>query len=151
MANSLNLKLVTPERVTLETTAESVILPALEGEMGILPGHEPFMAQLDAGEIRVTTSGNLKSFAVSGGFAEIYQNKISVFAETAEMADEIDEERARQALDLAKSEEKLGEGKGDLTLAEAQSALKRARVRLRIAKYRKRKGQTSMHAPETDL
>ncbi|PCI32226.1 MAG: ATP synthase F1 subunit epsilon [Elusimicrobia bacterium] len=148
MANSLTLKMVTPEKVALETSAESVVLPALDGEMGVLLGHEPFMAQLDAGEIRVTASGTMKSYAISGGFAEVLNNTISIFAETAEMADEIDEERAAQSLERAKSEERTGKG---ITLADAQSALKRARVRLKIAKYRKRKGQASIHVPETDL
>jgi len=151
MANPLTLKMVTPESVALETTAESVILPALDGEMGVLPGHEPFMAQLDAGEIRVTTGGTLKSYAVSGGFAEILNNTISVFAETAEMSDEINEERAKQSLDRAQAEAKSGDEKGDLTLAQAEAALKRARVRLRVAKYRKRKGHASMPVPESDL
>ncbi len=151
MANPLTLKMVTPENVALETSAESVVLPAIDGEMGVLPGHEPFMAQLDAGEIRVTAGGTLKSYAVSGGFAEILNNTISVFAETAEMADEIDEERAKQSLDRAQAEAKSGDGQGTLTLAEAESALKRARVRLRVAKYRKRGGQSSRSVPESDL
>lgn len=151
MANPLTLKMVTPEHVALETFADRVVLPALEGEMGVLPGHEPFMAQLDAGEIRVVVGDETKSYAVSGGFAEILDNSISVFAETAEMADAIDEERAKQALDRAASEAKLGDEKGKMTLADAENALKRARVRLRVAKYRKRRGASAPRAPETEL
>lgn len=149
MENALTFKMVTPEKLALETTADSVVLPAVEGEMGVLAGHEPFMAQLDAGEIRVTTGGALESYAISGGFAEILDNTITVFAETAEMAGAIDEERARQSLEAAAAEAKSG--KGDLTLAQAEAALKRARVRLRVAKYRKRKGQAPVHIPESDL
>jgi F-type H+-transporting ATPase subunit epsilon len=151
MANPLTFKMVTPERVALETSADRVVLPAVEGEMGVLPGHEPFMAQLDAGEIRVSVGEDLKSYAVSGGFAEILDNTISVFAETAEMADAIDEERAKQALERAVAEAKSGDERGDLSLAQAEAALKRARVRLRVAKYRKRKGSVIPSAPETDL
>ncbi|PIP81443.1 MAG: ATP synthase F1 subunit epsilon [Elusimicrobia bacterium CG_4_9_14_3_um_filter_62_55] len=151
MANPLTIKMVTPEHVALETTADRVVLPAVEGEMGVLPGHEPFMAQLDVGEIRITVGGELKSYAVSGGFAEILNNTISVFAETAEMADAIDEERAKQALERAAAEAKLGDEKDKMTLADAENALKRARVRLRVAKFRKRRGSSPSRVPESDL
>ena len=123
----LTLKMVTPEKVALETAADFVVLPAVKGEMGVLPGHEPFMAQLDAGEIRVKGPEGARQFAVSGGFAEILNNTVSVFVETAELAGEIDAERAAQALERAKQDAKPGDGRGDLTLAQAEAALKRSR------------------------
>ena len=96
--------MTTPERVALQAEAEFVVLPALDGEMGILPGHAPFLVQLKPGEVRVTRGGEVERFAVSGGFAEIKDNKVSLFAETAEMAETIDAERANQALEKARSE-----------------------------------------------
>lgn len=132
---TLTLELVTPERVALSETADFVVLPAFEGEMGVLPGHAPFMVQLTAGEVRVTRGGETKNLALSGGFAEVLDDKISVFAETAELADEIDQERARQALERAKAQARTAD---PLTLAAAEAAIRREQVRLRVAEMRKR-------------
>ncbi len=139
MANTLTIELVTPEKVALTETADMVVLPAYEGEMGVLPGHEPFMVQLQAGEVRVEYSGGQKRLVVSGGFAEILDNKVSVFAETAEMADEIDAERARQAYERAKAEQKRKDI-DPMTLAQAESAALRAMARLRVSELKKRSG-----------
>ncbi|MFH2202293.1 MAG: F0F1 ATP synthase subunit epsilon [Elusimicrobiota bacterium] len=136
MAKTLTLELVTPEKVALTQEAEFVVLPAFEGEMGVLPGHEPFMVQLTPGEVRVDGAGERKLLAVSGGFAQVLDDKISIFAETAEMAGEIDAERARQSLERAKAESKRRDI-DSMTLAQAASAVKRAEVRLRIAELRK--------------
>ena len=131
----LTLELITPEKVALTEKADKVILPAFEGEMGVLPGHEAYMVQLAPGEVRVSLGSATKNLAISGGFAEILNDKISVFAETAEMASEIDSERARQALEKAKAALRApGDG---LTLLQAEADLKRAQVRLRIAGLRR--------------
>lgn len=139
MSARLNLELVTPERVAFSGEVDSVVLPAWEGEMGVLPGHIPFLVQLKAGEVRYTGSGKKACFAVSGGFAEVTRDRVALFAETAEMSDSIDEERARQALERAKAELR-NRHLDSLTLAQAQSALRRAQVRLRVARYRKERG-----------
>ena len=138
MAGTLTVELVTPEKVALTESADFIVLPAWEGEMGVLPGHEAFLVQLNAGEVRVKRAGETTSFAVSGGFAEVLHDKVSVFAETAEMASEIDAERALQALEKAKSEA-LGRALDPLTLAQAEGAMRRAQVRLRIAELRGRR------------
>ena len=104
MDKTLTLELVTPEKVAWSAPADFVVLPAFEGEMGVLPGHQPFLVQLVAGEVRVTDKGAVTRFAVSGGFAEVKGDVISLFAETAEMAGQIDAERAHQALEKAKME-----------------------------------------------
>lgn len=138
MAGTLTVALVTPEKAALTESADFVALPAWAGEMGVLPGHEPFLVQLRAGEVRVKQAGAQKSFAVSGGFAEVLGDKVSVFAETAEMAEEIDAERARQALERAKSE--AGQRALDpMTLAQAEAAMQRAQVRLRVSELRGRR------------
>ncbi len=139
MPKTMTLEMVTPEKLTLQATVESIVLPAYEGEMGVLPGHIPFLVMLKAGEVRVTAGGELKSFAVAGGFAEIQKDKVSIFAETAEMAEEIDGERARQALERAKAEAAAVRGGGPLTLAQAQAAMQRAQVRLRVSELRRRR------------
>ena len=132
---SLTLELVTPEKVAMQGQADFVVLPAFEGEMGVLPNHEPFLVQLTAGEVRVTENGQVRRFAVSGGFAEIKDNRVSLFAETAEMAEQIDAERAKQSLEKAKAE--IAKKDIDpITLAAAEASLRRAQVRLLVATRR---------------
>ena len=128
----LDLEMVTPEKVALRGRADFVVLPALEGEMGVLPGHMPFLVQLKPGEVRVTEGAKITRFAVSGGFAEIKDDRVSLFAETAEMAEQIDAERARQALEKAKAET-VKRDMDPMQLAAAEAAIRRAQVRLRVA------------------
>lgn len=134
MKKRLALELVTPEKPALSEQADFVALPALEGEMGVLPGHAPFLVQLKPGEVRVRSGDQTRNFAVSGGFAEIQGDKVAIFAETAEIAEQIDAERARQALEKAKAEAKRAD---PLTLAQAEASMRLAEVQLRIAKLRR--------------
>ena len=134
--NPLTLELVTPEKVAWSAPADFVVLPALGGEMGVLPGHQSFLVQLTAGEVRVTAGSEIKNFAVSGGFAEIKNDTVSLFAETAEDAGQIDAERARQALEKAKAVVKPG--LDPMQLAQMEAAIRRAQVRLRVS----RRGKT---------
>jgi F-type H+-transporting ATPase subunit epsilon len=124
--------MVTPEKVAWSAGADFVVLPALEGEMGVLPNHQPYLVQLTAGEVRVTESGGTKRFAISGGFAEVKDNKVSLFAETAELAEQIDAERAKQALEKARAET-VRKDLDPLQLMAAEAAMRRAQVRLRVA------------------
>ena len=144
MDKTLMLEMTTPEKVALQGTADFVVLPAFEGEMGVLPGHEAFLVQLQAGEVRVTKDGQVSRFAVSGGFAEVKDNKIALFAETAELADQIDAERANQALEKAKSE-LVKKDIDPLTLAAAEAAMRRAQVRLMVSERRKHGGLSKEH------
>jgi F-type H+-transporting ATPase subunit epsilon len=132
----LTLELVTPEKVAWSAPADFVVLPAAGGEMGVLPGHMPFLVQLAEGEVRVTDHDQVKRFAVSGGFAEIKDNVISLFAETAELSDQINAERARQALERAKAES-TKPGLDPLVLAQIEAAIRRAQVRLNVARHGK--------------
>jgi F-type H+-transporting ATPase subunit epsilon len=137
----LTLELVTPEKVAWSAPADFVVLPGFDGEMGVLPGHMPYLVQLAEGEVRVTENGQVKRFAVSGGFAEIKDDVVSLFAETAEQADQINAERARQALERAKAESQKP-GLDPLVLAEIEAAVRRAQVRLNVA--RRGKGAPSL-------
>lgn len=137
MAKTLTFELTTPEATVLQTTAEFVVLPAAKGEMGVLPNHAPFLVQLTPGEVRVTADGAVKNYAVSGGFAEIKDNTISLFAETAEMSDAIDSERANQALERAKAET-VRKDIDPMALAQAEAAMRRAQVRLRVSELHRK-------------
>lgn len=132
----LTLELVTPEKIAWSAPADFVVLPAYEGEMGVLPGHESFLVQLQEGEVRVTDKGQVKRFAVSGGFAEIKDDVIALFAETAEMSEQIDAERAHQALERAKLQA-AKPGLDPLQMAEMEASIRRAQVRLRVARHGK--------------
>ena len=137
---TLAFEMVTPEKTALSRPADFVVLPAYGGEMGILPGHEPFFVQLQAGELRVTAGEELVSFSVSGGFAEVLRDRVSVFAETAEMASEIDAERARQGLEKAKAAI-ARKGEGGLSLEQADAMIRREAARLRVAGLKGRRGE----------
>lgn len=134
MAKQITLEMVTPEKVAWSAPADFVVLPALKGEMGVLPGHAPFVVQLGAGEVRVTAGADVKRFAVSGGFAEIKDDKIALFAETAEMAEQIDVEAARQALE--KSKAAATKAMDPLTLAAAEASIRAEMARIRVARRR---------------
>ncbi|OGS13074.1 MAG: ATP synthase F1 subunit epsilon [Elusimicrobia bacterium RIFOXYA2_FULL_58_8] len=133
----LILTIVTPERTVLaDKPVDFVTIPAVGGELGVLPGHASFVVQLKEGFMHYTEGRNKELFAVLSGFAEIHGNKVMVLAEAAELAHEVDEERARQAYQKAK--DSLAIRGADLDLDEANASLRRAAVRLKMAEFRRR-------------
>lgn len=131
------LEIVTPERITFSEQVQFLSVPAYDGELGVLAGHTPLLAQLAAGLVRFKKESGEETVAVSGGFLEVHPDKTVLFAETAEIAEEIDAERARQAAERAKSQ-LTSAGKGP-DLAAAEAALRRALIRLRAAEKIQRK------------
>lgn len=127
----LPLSIVTPERPAWEGEVDSLVVPAHGGRLGILPGHAPLLVELKAGTVVIRSGEDTRLLAVSGGFVEVYKGRVSVFAETAELAEEIDAERARQAAARARSA--LKASPGDRMDAQAIAALERALARLRAA------------------
>ena len=127
----LEVVVVTPERSVLATEADFVVVPAHDGELGILKNHAPLLAQLQPGEIRITRGSDVEAIAVSGGFVEVRANRVSLFTETAEMAQEIDAERARQAAERAKAALRSSTTRSDL--ANAEASLRRALIRLKVS------------------
>lgn len=135
---AITVDILTPERQVVHSQADSVVVPAADGELGILSHHAPLVAELQAGQIRMRTGDDVQYFAVSGGFVEVQNNHVVVMAETAEMAHEIDVERARQAVERAKAELRTP-GTVDMALVEA--ALRRALARLHVAEGIRRHSQ----------
>lgn len=132
--SSLRLEIVTPEGTVLAQEATMVIAQTMDGQIGVLPGHIPLVTVLDTGVMRVQTGGpeQEKKLAVSGGFLEISpDNKVTVLAQTAELAEEIDVERARRA--LARAEERLNSQQKDINRERAEIARRKALARLRAA------------------
>ena len=135
----LHLEIVTPERLAYEDDVDSVQLPGSEGELGILPHHAPLLATLGAGELRIRKGGQEETFAVFGGFVQVRPDKVVVMAETADMASEIDLERAQEARREAERAIETGYHEpADLAVARAQ--LQQALLRIRVAERRHREG-----------
>jgi F-type H+-transporting ATPase subunit epsilon len=136
----LQLEIVTPERLAYSDTVDSVVLPGAEGEMGVLPHHAPLLATLGVGELRIRKGGEEEFFAIAGGFVQVRPDKVVVMAETADMAAEIDLEKAQEARREAERALESGYSEGaDLSLARAQ--LQQALLRIRLAERRHREGR----------
>ena len=135
----LQLEIVTPERLAYSDTVDSVVLPGSEGEMGVLPHHAPLLATLGIGELRIRKGGAEEAFAIVGGFVQVRPDKVVVMAETADMASEIDLEKAQEARREAERALESGYLEGaDLSIARAQ--LQQALLRIRLAERRHREG-----------
>jgi F-type H+-transporting ATPase subunit epsilon len=130
MAETIQLEIVTPERLVVNDAAEYIEIPGKSGYLGVLPGHAPLITELAVGEIAYRNGNQTKRLAVAWGFAEVLQDKVTILAETAEKAEEIDTARAEAAKKKAEAElQKAGpEGNKD-----AQGALERANTRLDVA------------------
>jgi F-type H+-transporting ATPase subunit epsilon len=98
---ALTLEIVTPEARVYSDTIDTVVIPTVDGEIGILPGHIPLLTQVEHGELRVTKGSTVLLLAVGGGFAQISGDKISVLAEHAIAEEKIDEKAAEQAIHRA--------------------------------------------------
>lgn len=129
----LRLEIVTPDQVVLSTDVDYVGAPGVDGEFGVLAGHIPLLTALSIGTL-FYRNGNVEDLVfVAGGFAEVANNKITILAQAAELAENIDIERAERA--KARAEERLSKKQQDgIDIARAELALKRAVMRLNIAK-----------------
>jgi len=134
----LTLQIVTPERVVFsEDGVESVTLPGSEGELTVLPQHAPLMTALQSGPLTFRKGGVETDVALSGGFMEIRDDKVTILADTAERSDEIDQARAERAREEAAN--RLATRQGDIDVAAAMAALQRAQARLRVIERRRRR------------
>ena len=129
---ALTLEVATPTRLVVADTVDDVVIPGSEGYFGVLPGHAPLLATLGIGELTYHKGGAEYHLALTGGFAEVRNDKVIVLAEHAERPDEIDRARAQNARDRAERRLSGREG-ADIDYARAQAALARALIRLRVA------------------
>jgi F-type H+-transporting ATPase subunit epsilon len=137
LPEALELIVVTPERQLLRETVVEVTIPGLDGELGILPGHAPLITELGIGEVRyrISTSSQPVLLAVLRGFAEVLPDRVTLLAETAERAEEIDLARAEAA--KARAEQRLASNDTNIDWDRATVALQRAIIRIQVArKYR---------------
>jgi F-type H+-transporting ATPase subunit epsilon len=136
----LLLEIVTPERLAYSETVDSVVLPGGDGELGVLPHHAPLLSTLGVGELRIRREGEEESFAIVGGFVQVRPDKVVVMAETADMASEIDLEKAQEARREAEKALEAGFQEG-ADLAMARAALQQALLRIRVAERRQHEGR----------
>jgi F-type H+-transporting ATPase subunit epsilon len=135
----LQLEIVTPEKLAYQGEVDSVQLPGSEGELGVLPHHAPLISTLGAGELRLRKGGEDEFFAIVGGFLQVLPDKVVVMAETADMASEIDLEKAQEARRQAEQAIEAGHAEGS-DLAAARASLQAALLRIRVAERRHREG-----------
>ncbi len=132
--NSYNLKIITPEKVFFEGETEQVIVRTSEGDLGVLAGHENFVADLPAGPFRVKLDGEFKIAAISGGVLKVSKEATTILAMAAEWADEIDLEWAKRS--QADAENRLKETKSDFEQRLAEMKLKRALNRIKVSEMK---------------
>jgi F-type H+-transporting ATPase subunit epsilon len=133
------LEVVTPERQVLSVEVDEISAPGALGYFGVLPGHTPFLTTLGVGEVGYRTGTQWDYLAITWGYAEVLPNKVTILTETAEMAEEIDIERAERA--KRRAEERLREWSttaADIDFERASVALQRAFIRLQVAQKRVR-------------
>jgi F-type H+-transporting ATPase subunit epsilon len=131
----IRLEIVTPEKLAYRDEVDAVVLPGSEGELGILPHHAPLISTLGMGELRIRKGGSEEVYAVIGGFVQVRPDRVIVLAETADLASEIDLEKAREARLGAERALETGLVE-EADLATARAALQAALVRMRIAERR---------------
>jgi F-type H+-transporting ATPase subunit epsilon len=130
MAETIQLEIVTPERLVVSEPAEYIEIPGEGGYLGILPGHAPLISEVAPGELMYRNGNQTKRLAVAWGFVEVLQDRVTILAEAAEKAEEIDIARAEAA--KRKAEAELQKSGLEIN-EEAQEALQRAQARLDAA------------------
>ena len=134
----LNIEIVTAERVVFsEDEVDIVVVPGIEGELGILPMHAPLMTMLKPGELLVRQKGEEQSIFVSGGFLQVVADKVTVLADTAERAEEIDIARAEEA--KTRAQQRMTEPREQVDYVRAQAAMLRSLMRLKVAEKSKKR------------
>ena len=129
MAGTFYLEIVTPERQFFTGDAEALILPSVDGEIGVYPGHEPAVTAVEPGELRYKAGGRWEPAAVGAGFAEIRQDRVILLVGFAEHPEEIDRKRAEAARERA--EERLRQKQSIHEYYHSKAALARAMARLK--------------------
>ncbi len=135
----LTLKLITPERIVLDCQVDQVVVRAVDGELAVLPGHQPLLTALAIDILRYRVGSEEMLAAVMGGVMEVSGNEVTVLADLAELDAEIDETRAHQAKSRAEAERTQKADKLDLYLSEV--AIAKSIARLKAAEWSKRKSR----------
>nr|YP_009469607.1 ATP synthase CF1 epsilon chain [Allium obliquum]YP_010362373.1 ATP synthase CF1 epsilon subunit [Allium caricoides]AVE15230.1 ATP synthase CF1 epsilon chain [Allium obliquum]QXX99921.1 CF1 subunit epsilon [Allium obliquum]UNS16087.1 ATP synthase CF1 epsilon subunit [Allium caricoides] len=125
---TLNLCVLTPNRIILDSEVKEIILSTNSGQIGVLPNHAPIATAVDIGLLRIRLNDQWLTVALMGGFARISNNEITILGNDAEISTDIDPQEAQQALEIA--EANLSGAQGKRQAIEANLALRRARTRV---------------------
>ena len=131
LPTSLTLEIVTPDRPLAVEQVDEVVVPACEGYLGILPGHTPLLATLSIGQLWFRKGSQKFFLSIAGGFVEVLPDKVTILAQIAERAEEIDVARAQRAKQRA--EERLAKSGSEVDHERARASHLRATVRLQVA------------------
>jgi F-type H+-transporting ATPase subunit epsilon len=131
LPTSIELQIVTPDRMIVREQVDEVEIPGAEGYFGVLPGHTPLLAQLGVGELWFRKGQERTYLSISGGFAEVLPDRVTLLATLAERAEEIDVNRAQAAKQRA--EQRLVQPAGDIDYERARVALEKSLARLQVA------------------
>jgi F-type H+-transporting ATPase subunit epsilon len=146
--NTLHVEVVTAERELYNGEADIVSVQGTEGRLGILPRHAALLTTLAPGEMTIKLNGAEEPLFVSGGFLEVSNNTVSVLADTAEHAEEIDQARAEEA--RRRAEEHLAQAESDADRAELNAALARSIARIHVAELVRRQGRRRIQMPPSE-
>nr|AEZ48888.1 ATP synthase CF1 epsilon subunit [Juncus effusus] len=125
---TLNLCVLTPNRIILDSEVKEIILSTNSGQIGVLPNHAPIATAVDIGLLRIRLNDQWLTVALMGGFARIGNNEITILGNDAEICTDIDPQEAQEALEIA--EANLSQAEGKRQMIEANLALRRARIRV---------------------
>ena len=138
----MQLQIITAEREVFSGEVDAMAAPGIAGQLGILPNHAPLMTLLQPGELMVRAGGEESYLALSGGYIEVLGNQVIILADAAEDVDEIDEARAQEAMERA--QQRIANRTSDLELEQAVASLRRAQVRVTVARRRRSTPHRSM-------
>lgn len=141
--------IITQERIVFSGEVDAVNLPGVEGRMGILPNHSPLLTMLDFGEVLVRVGGREEYFAIGGGFVEVQPDHVTILADSAEQADEIDVERAENARRQAEDVMRTGVKEDPDRIAAVRASLLKAQVRADVGRRRRRAQAMGGHSTNT--
>ncbi len=128
----LHLEVVTPANIAVSREIDTVVAPGSLGEFGILEGHIPFLSGIVPGELRYIVDEKVQYMAVSSGFAEVSDDKVSILVDSAELAEDIDVGRTNQAIERANERLEMDRSQEDIDFIRAEAALRRAMIRLKV-------------------
>lgn len=145
MAGTFNLKIISPERIVLDTEVQQLTATARDGELSILPNHEPLVTALGIDILRYTEKGEEQTVSIIGGIMEVTPTQVTILSDAAELGLEIDAARAKQAKERAEAEktqhrEKLDTFQAEVALAKAMARIKAAELANRLKDKRRAGG-----------
>jgi len=126
--STVKVLVATAEREVYRGEAEKLVAPGSAGELGILPKHAPLLSELQAGELRITNGENIDEVFISGGYMEVQPDMITVLADSAERASDMDEAAVIEAQRLAEEQVESQKGSADLAMAQAELAILSSRL-----------------------